>query len=202
MSHGCAGIAWALSELYGATGDERCRDLALRAIAYERTRFDAAADNWRDTPSATTDVRPVDERATLSIAWCYGAPGIGLARAKTLRHFEDRRLSDEVRSAVRATLSSGFGHNHCLCHGDLGNLDFLASASAVLGDDDLRATVDEIGATVLHGIRRNGWICGVPLGVASPALMNGLSGIGYGLLRIAAPERVPSVLALEPLPPR
>ena len=28
--------------------------------------------------------------------------------------------------------------------------------------------------------------------------MAGLAGIGYGLLRLAAPERVPSVLLLEP----
>ncbi len=28
--------------------------------------------------------------------------------------------------------------------------------------------------------------------------MMGLAGIGYGLLRLAAPERVPSVLVLEP----
>jgi lantibiotic modifying enzyme len=27
--------------------------------------------------------------------------------------------------------------------------------------------------------------------------MTGLAGIGYGLLRLAAPQRVPSVLALE-----
>jgi lantibiotic modifying enzyme len=33
--------------------------------------------------------------------------------------------------------------------------------------------------------------------VESPGLMTGLAGIGYGLLRVAAPARVPSVLTLE-----
>ena len=41
----------------------------------------------------------------------------------------------------------------------------------------------------------------MPLGVETPGLMTGLAGIGYGLLRLAAPERVPNVLGLAaPVP--
>jgi lantibiotic modifying enzyme len=36
-----------------------------------------------------------------------------------------------------------------------------------------------------------------PLGVESPGLMTGISGIGYALLRFVNPSRVPSILALE-----
>ncbi|MCG8458160.1 MAG: hypothetical protein MI919_17925, partial [Holophagales bacterium] len=31
-------------------------------------------------------------------------------------------------------------------------------------------------------------------------LMTGLSGVGYGLLRLAKPDSVPSVLAVDPVP--
>jgi Lanthionine synthetase C-like protein len=41
----------------------------------------------------------------------------------------------------------------------------------------------------------------VGLGVESPGLMTGLAGIGYGLLRLAEPTRVPSVLVLTPPTP-
>ena len=34
--------------------------------------------------------------------------------------------------------------------------------------------------------------------VETPGLLSGLAGIGFGLLRAARPELVPSVLALEP----
>jgi beta-phosphoglucomutase-like phosphatase (HAD superfamily) len=40
----------------------------------------------------------------------------------------------------------------------------------------------------------NALICGLPLDVRSPGLMTGVAGIGYQLLRLAAAERVPSVL--------
>jgi hypothetical protein len=36
--------------------------------------------------------------------------------------------------------------------------------------------------------------------VESPGLMTGLAGIGYALLRLAEPHRVPSVLGLAPPP--
>ncbi|MEW1847765.1 hypothetical protein AB0392_58245 [Nonomuraea angiospora] len=38
-------------------------------------------------------------------------------------------------------------------------------------------------------------------GVQVPGLMTGLAGIGYGMLRAAAPNRVPAVIALEPPSP-
>jgi type 2 lantibiotic biosynthesis protein LanM len=44
----------------------------------------------------------------------------------------------------------------------------------------------------------HGWRCRTPLAVETPGLLSGLAGIGYELLRLAEPELVPSVLALEP----
>jgi len=37
--------------------------------------------------------------------------------------------------------------------------------------------------------------------VESPGLLTGLAGIGYGLLRLAEPTRIPSVLVLAPPTP-
>ena len=71
-------------------------------------------------------------------------------------------------------------------------------AARVLGRPDLRAQARRRGTAILRSIETNGWICGVPCGTATPSLMVGLAGIGYGLLRIAAPDQVPSVLTLEP----
>jgi lantibiotic modifying enzyme len=85
-----------------------------------------------------------------------------------------------------------------LCHGELGNADILLTASEVLRDSRWRIQADRIAAAALDTARESGWICGNPLGVESPGLMTGISGIGYALLRLADPARVPSILALEP----
>jgi type 2 lantibiotic biosynthesis protein LanM len=199
FSHGAAGMAWALLELAALTGEERFRAAALAAIAYERSLFSAAAGNWPDLRDPLGAGRPRDGGpGRFMTAWCHGAPGIGLARLRLLPHLDDRVLREEIDTALQTTLAHGFGHNHSLCHGDLGNLELLLQASQALAEPQWRAEVDRLAALILESIERDGWRCGVPLGVESPGLMTGLAGIGYGLLRLAEPTRVPSVLVLEP----
>ena len=194
FSHGAAGMAWALLELAAATGEARFRDSAREAIAYERSLFSSAAGNWPDLRESAK----VDGQARFSSAWCHGAPGIGLARLGSLAHLDDPEIRAEIDVALRTTLAQGFGSNHSLCHGDLGNLQLLLQASQVLPDPQWKAQTRLIASTILESIHQHGWLCGVPLGVETPGLMTGLAGIGYGLLRLAEPERVPSVLTLEP----
>jgi type 2 lantibiotic biosynthesis protein LanM len=199
FSHGAAGIAWALLELAALTGEERFRTAALAAIAYERSLFSSEAGNWLDLRELETSRQAEGSRQNrFMTAWCHGAPGIGLARLCSLRHLDDAAIRAEIETALQTTLAQGFGGNHSLCHGDLGNLELLLQASQVLEEPQWRAQVDCIAAIILESISRDGWLCGTPLGVESPGLMTGLAGIGYGLLRLAEPTRVPSVLMLEP----
>ncbi len=85
-----------------------------------------------------------------------------------------------------------------LCHGDLGNVELLARAARLLDDDGLAEAHEARLAEIADSIERIGWACGVPLGVETPGLFNGIAGIGYGWLRAAAPEQAPSVMTLEP----
>ena len=126
----------------------------------------------------------------------HGAPGIGLARLVALKYIDHPFVHHDIQRAIEATLNYGPGANHSLCHGDLGNLDFLLQASQLTDSAELGVKVDQWTNQILASMNEYGWLCGVPLTVESPALMNGLAGICLGLLRIAAPERVPSILIL------
>jgi lantibiotic modifying enzyme len=53
-------------------------------------------------------------------------------------------------------------------------------------------------ADIVARARHGDWRCGVPAGVETPGLMLGLAGIGYGLLRLGLPNRIPSLLSLAP----
>jgi type 2 lantibiotic biosynthesis protein LanM len=199
FSHGAAGMAWALLELSALTGEERFRTAAVAAIAYERSLFSHETANWLDLRNLGVSdqlVKPAQDR--FMTAWCHGAPGIGLARLHALNHLDDAATREEIDMALKTTLARGFGLNHSLCHGDLGNLELLLRASQALDDAQWRAQVNRLAAIILESIERDGWLCANPLGVESPGLMTGLAGIGYGLLRLAEPARVPSVLMLEP----
>ncbi|MFY0565278.1 type 2 lanthipeptide synthetase LanM family protein [Archangium lansingense] len=189
FSHGASGMAWALLELATASGEQRFAEAAQEALAYERTLFNPGQLNWKDTRTSSQSVH----------AWCYGAPGIGLARARMLRHLDAPQLREELRAAVAGTLKRGFGHNDSLCHGDLGNLEVLVSAQAAgEAPDETGAFIQATLEALLARAGQRDWRCATPLGVETPGLMIGLAGIGWGLLRFAAPGRIPSVLMLEP----
>jgi len=201
FAHGAAGIAWALLELASQTGDNRFQTAALGGIHYERSLFSVEAGNWPDLRLRDSDSDDKSlEAPPFALAWCHGAPGIGLSRLCSLRHIDDGATRDEIDTALKTTLNQGFGLNHSLCHGDLGNLEFLLQASQMLNDPYWVVQLNRLTAMILESIQRDGWLCGVPLGVETPGLMTGLAGIGYELLRLAKPASVPSVLVLAPPP--
>lgn len=196
FSHGASGIAWALLEAAALTGHTDCADVARAAFQYERDVFLPQIDNWPDfrKPSGgtTSSVPPA------MTSWCHGAPGIGLARLRALKHLDDLRLRRDVDSALSTTIARGFGTNHSICHGDVGNVQLIAEAGAILGRPDLAERAAEISGRIVAAIREGRPVCGTPAGIETPGLMVGLAGIGFGLLRLADPDRVPSVLTLDP----
>ena len=202
FSHGAAGIAWALLELSAVTGEERFRKVALEAIAYERSLFSLKVANWPDLREFENTVLSESKGlVNFMTAWCHGAPGIGLGRLRSLPYLDNAEIRAEIDTALKTTLTQGFGLNHCLCHGDLGNLDLLLQASLTLDDPKWRSQVNRLAAIILESINQHGWLCGVPLGVETPGLMTGLAGMGYQLLRLAEPTRIPSALTLAPPTP-
>ena len=199
FAHGAAGMAWALLKLAAATGQPRFRAVALEAIAYERSLYSPDARNWPDLrPSPSSAQAAAGAWPSFMTAWCHGAPGIGLARLHSRELLDGAPVRAEIEAAMETTTARGLGGSHCLCHGDLGNVDLLLEARRLDGDRRWSTVIDHTAAGVLHDVERQRFLCGTPSGVESPGLMTGLAGIGYGLLRLARPGFVPSVLVLEP----
>ena len=190
FAHGNAGIACALLEVFALTGDPRFQQAALQAFNYERSLFSPERGNWPDLRN--------DAQGVFAAAWCHGAPGIALSRLCSLTHSNHASTMAEIQAALATTFSEGFGGNHSLCHGDLGNAEILLQASRVLDQPDWGLLADHAVTSAVASAHDAGWICGNPLGVESPGFMTGLAGIGYALLRFADPDRIPSVLSLDP----
>jgi type 2 lantibiotic biosynthesis protein LanM len=190
FAHGNAGIAYALLELASVTGERRFESAALTALEYERSIFSSEHRNW-------PDLRP-NAPSRFATAWCHGAPGIGLSRLGSLRRLRDPLLVAEIHAAMDTTMAHGFGSNDAVCHGDLGNAEILLCAADIVHQPDWRRRADQVVAAAIGAARESGWVCGNPHGIESPGFMTGLAGIGYTLLRFAAPARIPSILALAP----
>lgn len=195
-------MALSLLKLAAVSGQERFRQGAIAAMSYERQVFSPERQNWpdlRDLEEMRGALVNSSERqdSPVMVTWCHGAPGIGLGRLASLPYFEDGMMHEEIAIALQTTLALGFGWNHSLCHGDLGDLETVLTAAQMLHDAGYHTHTEHLAAMLLESIETYGWLTGIPLGVETPGLMTGIAGIGYELLRLAAPERVPCVLALE-----
>ncbi|MFL5692999.1 MAG: type 2 lanthipeptide synthetase LanM family protein [Ktedonobacteraceae bacterium] len=209
FSHGVTGIALSLLRLAAASGEDRFRQSACAALTYERSLFVPEQCNWLDLRGAaieyvlSMDIQSLSrQNAKTMVAWCHGAAGIGLGRLASLSYIDDAKMREEIAVALQTTIAEGFGHNHSLCHGDLGNLETLLVATQVLENGSIyREPLESLTAMLLASIHTHGWVTAVPTGFETPGLMTGLAGIGYELLRLSAPGQVPSVLLLAPPTP-
>ncbi len=195
FSHGAAGIAFSLSHLALATGETRFLEGARGALTFERGVYSPELKNWPDL--RTPELPNASDEPHALCAWCHGAAGIGIGRIGLAGFDGDAAVEAEINVAVETTRRIGFGGNHSLCHGDLGNLELLLLAARHKSDAALRSETYRRARVILESISKHGWLSGVPLAVETPGLMNGLSGIGHGLLRLAEPEAVPSLLLVE-----
>jgi hypothetical protein len=215
-AHGTAGISHALRELAVATGNGKYAFAADEAIRYEGNYFDRKAGTWHDLrydDEATPPLASVHGEAvcigrperppripSLPYTWCHGATGIGLSRLRALDSTYDASLLEDVRSASASTVRWDETHdaNYCLCHGHLGNAEFLMEASSVLAEPALRQQAE---ARAMQGreqfeLRDRAWPT-IRLVRRNPSLMTGEAGVGYFYLRMAD-SAVPSLLALKP----
>ncbi|MGM1064944.1 type 2 lanthipeptide synthetase LanM family protein [Saccharothrix sp. Mg75] len=179
FARGRAGVGWALLRYARATGDQRCGvagRASLRADHALRQRL--------------FDVTEADH------SWCSGLSGAVLAHAAHPGQPVDTHTLHLDRCLNALAVHEPL-RDLSLCHGELGVIESL-TVLAEQGHDLAAAMRTRRAGLVLGALEQYGPRCGTPGGVPSAGLLTGLSGIGYGLLRLGFPEQVPSVLLLAP----
>lgn len=178
LSHGASGTAYALFEVFAATGGKRFLRAAERAIAEKDPSFDADMQNWSELSS-----------------WCNGIPGVALSRLRAWEITGDERYRDEATHAIQSTRtilakSLQSVHESCLCHGIAGNASILHEA--MHRSKEFRnlesAALMRKAASALRS--KNSHSRGV-------SLFLGSAGIGYFNLRLHDPT-LPSILLPRP----
>jgi type 2 lantibiotic biosynthesis protein LanM len=184
FAHGAGGIAAALLRLATATGND-----AFAAAAAEGFGFEDALAN---APRSETHPHLVAASAKVSAespwrqTWCNGPVGVALGQAI----YGGSVSPDVVAHASAHDIAASPDHPCC---GSMGPAELLLvtgypdRAKAIAGRVVARARAKES-----YHISRD-----VPEARTSPAFFQGLSGIGYQLLRITYGDRLRSALAFQ-----
>ncbi|WP_229795905.1 type 2 lanthipeptide synthetase LanM, partial [Saccharothrix coeruleofusca] len=178
FARGRAGVGWALLR-HARSGGQSRHAAAGRA----HLRADRALRQ------RLLDVGEADH------SWCAGLSGAVLAHLAPPDQPVDTHTLHLDRCLNALAVHEPL-RDLSLCHGELGVVEAL-TALAERGHDRAAAARTRRAGLVLGALEQYGARCGTPGGVPSAGLLTGLSGIGYGLLRLGFPERVPSVLLLE-----
>lgn len=194
LSHGAAGIGWALLELFAASGHKRFSAAAAGAFEYERSWLDTASGTWPDLRIGGQRRGPGRRIAAPAVGtWCHGEGGIALTRLRAIEVLGDEACAADAGVALEATRQALAGalpyeiDDLTLCHGAAGAADVLLCGAAALGGawQSTAELATEVGRVALerHGGGDAPWPRGVAGGTA-PGLFRGLSGIGWWYLRL------------------
>lgn len=201
LSHGASGIALTLLKLFAQTGKEEYKETAGMALRFEDKYFDAQICNWKDLRN--TGLSPGDGQEEYSMAWCNGAPGIGLARLgawQILGEDQHKREAliafDKTRDYVHQVITASASYvDFSLCHGLAGNAYILRKAGENFGRQDYLDITQEVAMLGLRNYHQPAlrWPSGSrhpedgsPL--TSYSLLLGTSGVGWFYLSFVDDE--------------
>jgi lantibiotic modifying enzyme len=193
LAHGGSGITIALAaaRAAGLPSSPSLDDLIARTRRWEDGHFRPDAGGWPDLRS---------EADVPGLAWCHGAPGVGIAAAwRTLAGVPAgaeptfTRAARIVTSYGSPTGSTPF--DGTLCHGLTGLVELHllgAEAWPAAGREHL-ATARTLASHLTRAGRSGpGWVCGVRDG-RTPNVLTGLAGVAYTLARCHDPALAPSL---------
>ena len=184
VSHGSSGIAMALSRWARLREDERAARLAVQALQHDDSFWIGHERGWADGRFMDMEMR---ERTNWS--WCNGRSGALLARAAVADALGTTFMSSAVEQAMDAGGSDILSEvSPGLCCGTVGALDALISVQSRHPSANIDACVSR-ASTLLT--------CNTPASqysMMSGSLFSGTAGLAFGLLRVACPEEIESVL--------
>ena len=209
-SHGNAGIALALLELFQYTQDPNDFQAAAMGFNFERLHFMPNLNNWPDLRKSTEEQ---NNSPGCGHMWCHGAPGIALSRLRAYQLTQRHDFLQEAHTALNSTyqqvaqqIQQPQSDNFSICHGLAGNADILLTAGVLLNNTSYLELAQHVGnvGIQMYDATNTSWPSGVndPSGQTAggqetPGLMLGLAGTGYFYLRLADPTAVNSVLLIQ-----
>lgn len=139
-------------------------------------------------------------------SWCHGSAGTSLGLLAYHEPFGRPEVRVQAESAVRSLTelvdASAYADKGAvdLCCGHMGRVEVLLEASRRLQDGGIRESARTLALRVVRRAGKEGsheLSAARGANIFAPGLFQGIAGVGYALLRLVYPDRLPCLLLLE-----
>lgn len=163
-------------------------------------------DWWASGTLADLEPRETAPEEVFPDMWCHGSTGIAMARVAALDCQDSSTIREEISRVASALKQKIFTLKELaegaddLCCGHMGRAEFLMVYAHRLGDEEASHAAEKLISLVLQRVKKDGiYQLSAARGstLFAPSLFQGISGVGYTLLRLGAPEDLPCVLLLD-----
>ena len=188
MSHGASGIAVVLLQLSQYLNENKFKVLALEMIEHDRSLFDSKRLGWIDKRDGGNEI---------ATKWCHGSTGIGMSRLLMSKYYNDSKMDEEIEIAVSSNKDT-IHNDDCLCHGNFGDIELLLQVYNKSKDENIKSIIYKKLSNIFSFKKElNKFRLREIPQFKDLGLFTGMTGIGYELLRLRSPERIPNVMMLE-----
>ncbi|UII21876.1 lanthionine synthetase LanC family protein [Fulvivirga ligni] len=219
FSHGVAGVGYVFLELGKYFQNDTFYYIATQAFAYENSHFKHEINNWPDLRNGFYDNESfeIQKKEYLDgnkgfffqekdmIAWCHGAPGVGLSRIKAFQVLGKSDYLRDLNRAATKTVESLENINalpgcFVLCHGGGGNALFLMELDRFNNANEYYSLVEKVAKRSLDSYNQYGYYnsgYAFAKDKTDISLFMGDAGIGYFYLLVSK-GKISSPTILKP----
>jgi len=173
-AHGALGYALTFFRMGKETNIQRYIEKAQDLINFEDSKFKEISEN---------------------LSWCNGIIGEGIARLEideTIKSSDNNLILTNITEQIS---NSSLLFNDCMCHGNMAITEFFLGHYLKTGNNDSYVISKKIAQNLIEFRYENGQYKLMDIKeYPDVSLFTGITGIGYQLLRLNNPQKVPAIL--------
>lgn len=194
FSHGSSGILYAIARYCQLFREEKCIEVLSDILKFETKQFNKDYCNWPDSRFS--------EVSFDAVSWCHGAIGIGMSRLDLIGDLDLGILTrQDIKNSIKKMLDTGGHFLDTVCCGNGGRIDFILEVQRKgYKDDSLNNYLFWLINNLLKRYDADGdfrYFSKFKTDDTNVGFYQGISGIGYQLLRYKKREDYKSVLLFK-----
>lgn len=195
FSHGSSGVLYAISRAYPYLKEKRQVIKNINSIIdYERRFYNPTENNWYDLRFEEPDISIV--------SWCNGGLGVGMSRFELFnKRIFPNIVKKDIENSTKKIINTQEHYLDTVCCGNGGRIDFMLELQKIgLSSTKTDEYLKFIISKMISRYRNNGdfrYFSKFSTKELNVGFFQGISGIGYELIRLLNPNDFPSILLFK-----